>query len=71
VATSPCGITSFENEYWTLLLNIPGTTIKRWLLETYEVGTHGPRINRNIEQGFIPWGIMYRGDEIDILYVGF
>lgn len=67
----PFGITSFEGEYWTLLLKVPKTAIQSWLLETYEVGTHGPLINQNIEQGNIPWGIMYRGDEIDILYVGF
>jgi hypothetical protein len=67
----PFGITSYEGEYWTLLLHVPGTAIKRWLLETYEVGNHGPKINGNIELGYIPWGIMYRGSEIDILYVSF
>jgi hypothetical protein len=67
----PFGITSFEGEYWTLMLKVPTTAIKSWLLETYEVGTHAPPINQNIEQGNIPWGIMYRGNEIDILYVGF
>ena len=69
----PIGVTSLENEYWTLLLRIPDTTANYWRLETYEVGTHANPINRNIEKGYIPWGLMYNADagEIDILYVGF
>jgi hypothetical protein len=69
----PVGVTLYEEEYWTLLLNIPDTTINYWRLETYDVGTHGDAINRNIEEGYFPWGVMYFADtgEIDILYVGF
>jgi len=67
----PAGITAFEGEYWTLLLEIPDTTIQSWRLESYVVGNHADGINLNIEQGYIPWGIMYRDDMIDILYVGF
>jgi hypothetical protein len=69
----PTGITSLDNEYWTLLLHIPDTTAEYWRLETYEAGTHANSINRNIEQGYLPWGLMYNANsgEIDILYVGF
>jgi hypothetical protein len=69
----PVGITAYEGEYWTLLLRIPGTTAEEWMIEVYEVGTHGDYINANIEQGYLPWGMMYDAEngEIDILYVGF
>lgn len=69
----PVGITSLDDEYWVLLLLIPDTTSDYWRLETYEVGTHSDAVNRNIEQGYIPWGVMYNANaqEIDILYVGF
>jgi hypothetical protein len=67
----PVGITAVEGEYWTLLLLIPDTTVQRWLIETYTVGTHADPINSSIEQGYVPWGIMYRDELVDILYVGF
>ena len=67
----PIGITAFEGEYWTLLLKIPDTTIQSWLLESYVVGNHADGINANVDEGYIPWGIMYRDDMVDILYVGF
>jgi len=66
----PMDITSNEGTYVTLLVALERTVIKSWTIERYEVGTHGDAINANIRQGFIPWGIMYRGDVIDILYVG-
>jgi len=69
----PCGITEHEDEYWTLLLLIENTEITSWRLETYKVGTHADHINKNIEEGYIPWGISYNSKDglIDILYVGF
>jgi hypothetical protein len=69
----PVGVTSLDEEYWTLLLHIPGTTAVYWRLESYVVGTHADSINRNIERGYFPWGVMYNANagDIDILYVGF
>ncbi|MDY0096264.1 MAG: hypothetical protein RBT80_26520 [Candidatus Vecturithrix sp.] len=68
----PVGITVYEGEYWTLLLLIPDTTVKYWRIESYTTGAHTEGINRNIEQGYMPWGIIYRHDRgVDILYVGF
>ncbi|GAK53783.1 hypothetical protein U14_05057 [Candidatus Moduliflexus flocculans] len=69
----PCDITEHEGQYWTLLLLINNTQIKSWRLQTYKVGTHADYINKNIEEGYIPWGMSYNSKEglIDILYVGF
>ncbi|GAK59434.1 hypothetical protein U27_06419 [Candidatus Vecturithrix granuli] len=68
----PVGITAYQGEYWTLLLLIPDTTVKYWRIESYETGAHIEGINRNIEQGYMPWGLIYRHDRgVDILYVGF
>lgn len=68
----PVGITAYEGEYWTLLLDIPDTTVKYWRIESYETGAHVDGINQNIEEGYMPWGIIYRHDRgVDILYVGF
>lgn len=68
----PSGITFWQDQYWTLLLKTPGTTAKSWLIESYEVGTHGDLINDNIRREYIPWGLEYSGDKrIDILYVKF
>lgn len=67
----PVGITAFNGQYWTLLLYIPNTTVQAWMIERYAVGMHGDAINENIEMGYVPWGILYRGDAIDVLYVGF
>jgi len=68
----PSGITAFEGEYWIMLLHIPDTTAEYWKIEAYETGRHGDEINRNIERGFFPWGLMYRSDRgVDILYVNF
>ncbi len=69
----PVGITELENKYWTLLLRIPDTTAQYWSIETYDVGRHANPINSKIEQGYVPWGVMYNRNagEIDILYVKF
>jgi hypothetical protein len=68
----PVGITAYEGEYWTLLLDIPDTTVKYWRIESYELGAHVDGINRNIGEGYLPWGIIYRHDRgVDLLYVGF
>ncbi len=68
----PTGITAFEGEYWTMLLHIPNTTAEYWKLEAYDTGQHGNEIDRNLEQGFFPWGMLYRSDRgVDILYVSF
>lgn len=69
----PMGIATYRNEYWTLLVRIPGTTIKRWAIETYQVGSHEDLINAAIEQGYLPWGMTYNAKTglIDILYAGF
>jgi hypothetical protein len=68
----PSGITFWQDQYWTLLLKTPGTTVKGWLIETYDVGTHGDLINDNIRRGYVPWGLEYSGSKrIDILYVKF
>jgi hypothetical protein len=68
----PTGITFWQDQYWTLLLKTPGTTVKGWMIETYDVGKHGDLINANIRRGYIPWGLEYSGDKrIDILYVKF
>lgn len=68
----PVGIAFFKNEYWTMLLLIPGTSAKSWLIESYKVGTHTASINANIKKGYIPWDIEYSGKErIDILYLLF
>jgi hypothetical protein len=67
----PTGISLLKDEYWTLLLQIPDTQVKKWKIETYPVGAHADGINSNIKQGYIPWGIEYRGTQIDILYIGF
>jgi hypothetical protein len=69
----PMGIATYKGEYWTLLVRIPGTTIKRWSIESYKVGSHADLINAAIEQGYLPWGLTYNSKtgRIDILYVGF
>ncbi len=67
----PVGITTYGEAYWTLLLQIPNTTATSWKIESYATGTHGDGVNRHLEAGNIPWGIDYRGTDIDILYVGF
>lgn len=69
----PFGITALEDEYWTLLLNVPTSTASYWMIETYPVGNHGDNITENIEQGYYPWGLMYNSNAglIDLLYVSF
>ncbi len=67
----PVGVTALDGVYWILLLQVTDTTAQSWSLERYKVGSHSNQINRNIEQGSLPWGVMYRDDLIDILYVGF
>ncbi len=48
------------------------SSIKKYLVESYKTGTHGPAIDANIRRGYLPWGVEYSGkDRIDILYVGF
>lgn len=69
----PMGIATYQDEYWTLLVRIPGTTITRWRIESYEVGDHPDLINDAIEAGYLPWGMAYHANaaQVDILYVGF
>lgn len=67
----PTGITSFGDEYLTLLLLIPDSPATEWGIESYQVGHHGSYINESIEKGYYPWGLRFRGDTIDMLYVAF
>jgi hypothetical protein len=66
----PMDITANEDTYVTLLVELERTVIKSWTIERYEVGAHGDAINAKIREGYIPWGIMVRGNVIDILFVG-
>ena len=69
----PCGITRFGNEYYTLLVLIPDTTAKSWEIIPYNAVDIEVQngVNNAVNKGMVPWGFMYIGNLINVLYVGF
>ncbi|MFH1092284.1 MAG: hypothetical protein V1742_12025 [Pseudomonadota bacterium] len=69
----PVGISAHDQKYYVLLIKTKTTSVKRWRIDAYkdEQSELVAGINKKIEEGFIPWGFDYRGETVQILYLGF
>ena len=70
----PVGITEMYGEYWTLVIqNKGGGHAKMTQLEKFP--SDNDSINKGVinkvTEGMLPWGLMYNGDSVTILFVRF
>lgn len=69
----PCGISGWDKNVNTMLLKIPTTTAKSWVLREYKLTTAKVTegIDKAVDQGWVPWGLMLRWETAFVLYLKF
>jgi len=67
----PMDLAAHGDNFYTLLVRIPTTTIKQWHIQTYEADNSAitPGINGMVSQGWSPWGMDFDGDKVRVLFV--
>ena len=67
----PMDLAAYAENFYTLLVRIPTTTIKQWHIKTFEADNSAitPGINAMLRQGWNPWGMDFDGDKVRVLFV--
>lgn len=67
----PMDLTRHEDRTYTLLVRIPGTTIRQWSIETFAADNAAitPGIDAKVSAGWSPWGLDVTADGVRILFV--
>jgi hypothetical protein len=67
----PVGITAYDDTWYTLLVQSRETNVQSWSLNSFkaDVQTLQSGINSKIEEGYVPFGLTYLEDEVQILFV--
>ena len=68
----PVGITHFSGRYYTLLIKLDQTEIESWVIRTSRAEEKAIKedVNHLIDAGFLPWGLLWRGRQVHVLYAG-
>lgn len=68
----PVGISIYGGRYYALMVQIPGTTAKRWALRQYEASNSVLKAGLDdmvVNKGWIPWGFSYRNGVAHVIYL--
>ena len=70
----PVGITEMYGEYWTLVIKNKGGD-RAMMTQLEKFSSNNVIINQGViskvKEGMLPWGLMYYGDSVTILFVRF
>jgi len=69
---TPMGITVFENEYYTLLVQFTDPLANQWQIEgcNDNLTEITNNVNKKLPEAIVPWGILKSGGVANILYIG-